>query len=47
MGLFGSKKTSNPGPPPVRRDHVRKLLKLGMDWYEDAATPPLIRREVE
>lgn len=33
MGLFSSKKTSNPDPPPARRDQVHKLLKLGMDWY--------------
>lgn len=29
-----SKKTSNPDPPQVRRDQVRQLLKLGMEWYE-------------
>ncbi|WP_101791046.1 hypothetical protein [Nonomuraea indica] len=33
MGLFSSKKTSDPDPPPVRRDLVREALKLGMVWY--------------
>jgi hypothetical protein len=33
VGLFSSKKMSNPDPPPVRRDQVRKALKLGMAWY--------------
>lgn len=33
MGWFSGKKPSSPDPPPVRRDQVRKLLKLGMEWY--------------
>ncbi|MEV6036064.1 hypothetical protein AB0L65_33255 [Nonomuraea sp. NPDC052116] len=33
MGWFSSKKTSSPGPPPIRRDLVREALKLGMEWY--------------
>lgn len=33
MGLLGRKKTSDPDPPPVRRDQVREALKLGMTWY--------------
>ncbi|MFI7126025.1 hypothetical protein ACIBQ1_10045 [Nonomuraea sp. NPDC050153] len=33
MGWFSNKKTSSPDPPPMRRDHVHKLLKLGMEWY--------------
>lgn len=34
MGLFGSKKKSDPAPPPpVRRDLVRTALQLGMTWY--------------
>lgn len=33
MGLFSSKKASNPAPPPVRRDKVQAALNLGMKWY--------------
>ncbi|KAB8186842.1 hypothetical protein FH608_045955 [Nonomuraea phyllanthi] len=34
MGLFSSKKKSDPAPPPpVRRDKVQAALKLGMTWY--------------
>ncbi|MEV0382450.1 hypothetical protein [Nonomuraea sp. NPDC050643] len=34
MGWFSSKTTSSPDPSPVRRNQVRNLLKLGMEWYE-------------
>lgn len=34
MGLFSSRKKSNPDPPPtLRRDRVHAALKLGMTWY--------------
>ncbi|GAA2860318.1 hypothetical protein [Nonomuraea rubra] len=33
MGLFSNKKTPSPDPPPLRRNLVRNLLKLGMTWY--------------
>lgn len=33
MGLFSSKKSNAPAPPPVRRDLAREALKLGMKWH--------------
>lgn len=34
MGLFSSKKKTETDPQPIRRDLVRRALKLGMTWYE-------------
>ncbi|MFF0864131.1 hypothetical protein ACFYUV_20400 [Nonomuraea sp. NPDC003560] len=32
MGLFSSKKSNAPDPPPVRPDLVREALTAGMKW---------------